>query len=142
MNDFILSIMNLRKCFLVVVFGFTAVLFSCCNWDSSNYSKDNHLKTTKIKDSLYNEIYLIRSIGSGTERYSEYITDSVNFRKYICTHDFGEWLYGEILKNDALAVYKVTGNLVSNGRGTQTVFDTILIDTYNINELKREGKFE
>jgi len=134
--------MKLQKFFLGIAFGFTAVSFSGCDWDGSNYSKDNHLKTTQIKDSLYNEIYLIRSVGSSIERYSEYITDSVSFRKYICTHDFGEWLYGEILKNDALAVYKVTGSLVSNNQRTQTVFDTVLIDTYNINELKQEGKFE
>ena len=120
-----------------------ALLFSACNGDDSYYySKDNHLKTNKIKDSLYNEIFLVRSISANAEQYSEYITDSVSFRKYICTHNFGEWLYGEVLKKDALAVYKITGNLQTTAKGTETVFDTLHVNTYNINELKREGKFE
>jgi len=130
--------MKLKKLFQCTAFGFATVLFSCCNLDDSVYSKDNHLKTTEIKDSLYNEIFGIRSRFSDVEHYSEYITDSVSFRKYVCTHDFGEWLYGEILKDDVLAVYKIVGNVQEN----QPVFDTIPIETYNISVLKREGKFE
>jgi len=130
--------MKLKTFFLCTAFGFATVLFSCCNLDDSVYSKDNHLKTTKIKDSLYNEIFGIRSRFSDVERYSEYITDSVSFRKYICTHNFGEWLYGEILKDDVLTVYKIVGSVQEN----QTVFDTIPIATYNINALKQEGMFE
>ena len=114
------------------------IAFSRCNWGDSNYSKENHLKTNEIKDSLYNEIFLIRSISADKERYSEYITDSVNFRKYVCTHDFGEWIYGEITKNDVLAIYKISGTVSE----TQIVFDTTKIATYNIGELKLEGRFE
>ena len=130
--------MKLKKFFISTAFGLATVSFSCCNLDDSVYSKDNHLKTIEIKDSLYNEIFGIRSRFSDVERYSEYITDSVSFRKYVCTHDFGEWLYGEILKDDVLAVYKIVGSIQEN----QTVFDTIPIATYSINALKREGDLE
>jgi len=63
----------------------------------------------------------------------------VNFRKYVCTHDFGEWLYGEIGENDVLTIYKVKGNLLSD---KQVSFDTILLTTYHIDKLKKEGIFE
>ncbi|MCL2131627.1 MAG: hypothetical protein FWH36_04125 [Lentimicrobiaceae bacterium] len=128
--------MKLRTIFLGIALVFTAVLFSSCGGDV-DYSKDNHLKTNEIMDSLYNEIFLVHSFGE-TERYSEYITDSVHFRKYICTHDFGEWIYGEILKDGFLVVYKVSGKVA----GTQVILDTNKITTCNIGELKREGKFE
>ena len=130
--------MKFKKFFLGIVLVFIAISFSCCNEDSLKYSKDNHLKTNEIMDSLYNEIFLVRSFGSETERYSEYITDSGNFRKYVCTHDFGEWIYGEILKNGILVVYKISGSV----SGNQVALDTTKIATYNINELKLEGKFE
>ena len=131
--------MKLEKIFLCIAVGFIAVSFNGCNLDDANYSKDNHLKTNKIKDSLYNEIYLIRSLSTGEERYSEYLTDSVSFRKYVCTHDFGQWLYGVIGENDALTVYQITGNLLND---KQVVYDTVFLSTYNIKELKQEGKFE
>ena len=131
--------MRLQKIILGIVFGFITVSFTCCHWNDSNFSKDNHLKTTPIKDSLYNETYLVCFRSLDIERYSQYITDSVNFRKYVCTHDFGEWLYGEVGKNDVLTIYKVKGNLLS---GKQITFDTILLTTYHIDELKKEGIFE
>jgi len=131
--------MRLQKIILSIALGFITVLFARCNWNDSNFSKDNYLKTTAVKDSLYNETYLIRSRSTDIERYSQYITDSVNFRKYVCTHDFGEWLYGEVGKNDVLTIYKVKGNLLS---GKQMTFDTILLTTYHIDELKKEGIFE
>jgi hypothetical protein len=132
--------MKLRKIFLSFICGFAIVSFSACNWGNGDYSKENLHGIIKINDSLYNETFLIRSIINDTERYSEYITDSVSFRKYVCTHDFGETLHGEMGKNgDYLAVYKVKGSISEEKR---VVFDTVFINTYNINELKREGKFE
>ena len=128
--------MKLEKIFLCIAVGFFAVSFSACS--SDNYSKDNHQKTNTIKDSLYNEIYLIRSISTDVVRYSQYITDSVNFRKYVCTHVFGEYLHVEVGEN-VLAVYKIKGSLLND---KQVVFDTVFLANYNINELKREGKFE
>ena len=118
----------------------TAIIFSGCNLEESVYSKDNHLKTTKIREGLYSEVFFIRSILSETMvRYSEYITDSMNFRKYVYTYNKGEWIYGEMSKNDVLTIYKVSGTLVSD---IYVVYDTTKIGTYNIVELKREGKFE
>ena len=98
------------------------------------------MKTTKINDSLYSKIYFICSIlNADIERYSEYITDSVHFRKYVYTYNIGKWIYGEMSKNSTiLTIFKIRGKHVNN----QTTFDTTKIETYNINELKREGKFE
>jgi hypothetical protein len=135
-----LIIMKTSKNLLGIALIFTMIMFNCCGLNDSIYSKDDHLKTTKIRDSLYSEVFFIRSmLSDNVERYSEYITDSVNFRKYIYTYNSGEWIYGEMSKNDILTIYKITGKLLSDG---QTVFDTTKIDTYNINKLKQEGKFE
>ena len=132
--------MKLNRFFLIIVMAFMPIVFSRCGLEESVYSKENHLKTTKINDSLYSEIFFIRSImNADVERYSEYITDSVHFRKYIYTYNTGEWIYGELSKdNTVLTIFKISGELVNN----QTIFDTTKIDTYNINELKQEGKFE
>jgi len=132
--------MRKNKVLSSIALIFTITAFCSCGLNDSIYSKENHLKTTKIKDSLYSEVFFIRSVLSDDiERYSEYITDSVSFRKYIYTYNRGEWIYGEMSKNDVLTIYKITGKLLPDN---QTVFDTTKIDTYNINKLKKEGKFE
>jgi hypothetical protein len=150
--------MTSNKLFLVIALVITTIAFYSCHLEDSVYSKDNHLKTTKIRDSLYSEVFFIRSIlNENVERYSEYITDSVNFRKYVYTYNRGEWIYGEMSKDyNILTIYKVTGNIenddvstiqkiagsLEDKRENQIVFDTTKIATYNIPELKREGKFE
>jgi hypothetical protein len=117
-------------------------MLDSCGLEESVYSKKNHLKTTRIKDSLYSEVFFIRSIlQADVERYSEYITDSVSFRKYVYTYNKGEWIYGEISKDDVLTIYKVSGHFADK-QETTVVFDTTKIDTYNISELKRNGIFE
>jgi len=132
--------MKLSKIFLGIVLIFITIAFSRCGLNESVYSKKNHLKTTKIKDGLYSEVFFIRSMLSDEiERYSEYITDSASFRKYIYTYNSGEWIYGEMSQNDVLTIYKITGKLLPDN---QTVFDTTKINTYIISELKQEGKFE
>jgi len=135
--------MKLSAFFLGITLVFTTIAFVCCGLNDSVYSKKDHLKTTQIKDSLYSEVFFIRSVLSDdVERYSEYITDSVNFRKYIYTYNSGEWIYGEMTGHDVLTIYKITGKLLSDGQKSQAIFDTTKINTYNISELKREGKFE
>ena len=126
--------------FLCITLALMLIVFNSCDLQESVYSKENHLKTTKINDSLYSEIYFIRSIlNADIERYSEYITDSVHFRKYVYTYNTGEWIYGEMSKSSTvLTIFKISGEHENN----QTIFDTTKIETYNINELKREGKFE
>jgi hypothetical protein len=132
--------MKWNKKFLGIVLFFITIVFNCCGLNDSIYSKKNHLKTTKIKEDLYSEVFFIRSVlNDNIERYSEYITDSANFRKYVYTYNTGEWIYGEMSKNNVLTIYKITGKLLPDN---QTVFDTTKINSYNINKLKQEGKFE
>jgi hypothetical protein len=132
--------MKLNRFCICIVLIFIIIAFSRCGLNESVYSKDNHLKTTKIKDSLYSEVFFIRSmLSDNVERYSEYITDSVRFRKYIYTYNHGEWIYGEMTQHNILTIYKIIGKLLPDN---QTVFDTTKINSYNINELRREGKFE
>jgi hypothetical protein len=137
----------MRKCqfniFLGIALCIITIGFICCNLEESVYSKKNHLKTSKIKDDLYSEVFFIRSILSeDISRYSEYITDSVNFRKYVYTYSTGEWIYGEMTKdNNILTIYKITGKSPDK-QEDKIIFDTTKIASYNISELKREGKFE
>jgi len=133
--------MKLNKFLLSITLIITTVVVVSCGLEESIYSKRDHLKTTKIRDSLYNEVFFIRSILSDDiGRYSEYITDSVNFRKYIYTYNKGEWIYGVMSKDyNLLTIYKVSGEVLPDN---QIVFDTTKIDAYNISELKKERKFE
>ena len=131
--------MKLTLFFLCIALFFTTIRLSSCFLNDSVYSKKNNQKTTQIRDGLYSEVFFIRSISNDSiERYSEYITDSVNFRKYVYTYNSCEWIYGEMNKNDILTIYKVTGSLLSD----KIVFDTTKIADYDINELKRDGRFE
>ena len=114
------------------------MLFNNCT--NNRYSKDNHLVTLKIEEGLYYETFEIYSrVGN---YYTEYITDSVNFRKLVGQNDNQDWLLFK-MNGRYIDVYQTVGRFetLPNG-GARTVDDTIYITTYNIDKLKLEGKFE
>ena len=124
-----------------VFFIILLCLFNCC---TSKYSKDNHRATFEIGNDLYNERFKIHHwLG---DNYSEYITDSINFRKHIGTYDDNlEWFVYKI-NGQFLDVYQEIAYVMESESGKPfrawTAYDTTKIASHNIDELKREGKFE
>lgn len=122
----------MRRIFLIysAIIVFSFLIHSC----DSKYSKKNHLNTIKINDHLYYEIYKITSGGTlASDTYSDYLTDSVNFRKYVGTVYYDDeqnrW---KIIDSNTVLVYRL--NIRNN--------DTLEKKIYIISDLKKEGKFE
>jgi hypothetical protein len=107
-------------------------MFSCFNLRK----KDNHVDSVKIGDNLFCEYYNVFSQGAfGTGLETVYLTDSLNFRKYIDVCDEGyEYIWNNVISNSILHLYKVR---IENNK-----VDTLWTREYNISQLKKEGKFE
>lgn len=114
----------------LLIFLFCFALLACNN---INYSKDEHLQTSKIKDNLYTEYYRTYAGGViGGDVETVYVTDSTHFRKYlgkkmdhqgIIVEEFGKYNI-LVLKYD-VHTYKVLNAKI-----------------YDIDDLKEEEKFE
>ena len=89
--------------FFLIILSF---LFNCCNLGNKKHSKNNHIATFKKGDNLYNEKFQIYfGVVYAGDSYIEYITDSINFRKYIGTYNDDEWMIYKI-NNQFIDVYK------------------------------------
>lgn len=109
---------------------FCITLSACSN---INYSKDEHLRTSKLNDSLFVETYRIYSGGvTGGDVKTTYLTDSTSFRKYVGKKmDYQEIIASKMGKYRILVYkYNIENNKVLNAK------------IYDIDELKKEGKFE
>ena len=117
----------MKKLIVLLLIGF---ILSC-----SKYSKKKHVTTLKISENLYNEVFKVYSGGVfASDSYSNYITDSIFFRKYVGTRYYDdEEIYCDILNGDIVRVSKVSR--MSTG-------DTIEVKYYYVAELKKEGRFE
>lgn len=121
--------MRAAKVYLLLIIGF--FIFSC----TSKYSKTRHEGTTEILSDLYEESYLVYSGGTlANDSYSYYLTDSINFRKYIGTIYFDdEHLFCKMLDSNSVLVYSV--NRYHDK-------DTLEMKKFSLKELKEEGRFE
>jgi len=122
----------MRRVFLfsasIIVFSF---LVQSCD---SKYSKKNHISTLQVNKHLFYEIYKITSGGTlASDTYSDYLTDSVNFRKYVGTvyYDDEQNRY-KLIDSNTVLVYRL--NIRNN--------DTLEKKIYIISDLKKEGKFD
>jgi len=116
---------------LAYIAGLLLILASCTN----KYSKREHVATIPIGPHLFNEIYKVYSGGVfASDSYSNYLTDSVNFRKYVGTryHD-DEEIYCNVIDSNNVIVVK---------RSKVNTSDTLEKNIYEINKLIIEGKFE
>lgn len=111
---------------------FVILLLTSC---TSIYSKKQHEGTGIIDSNLYRERFLVYSGGAlANDSYSYYLTDSVNFRKYIGTIYYDdEQLYCKSLDSNKILVYRAKRNNEN---------DTMEKKIYIISDLKKEGKFE
>jgi hypothetical protein len=128
-----LIIVKMRRILLytasIIVFYF---LVQSCD---SKYSKKNHLNTLQVDNHLFYEIYKITSGGAlASDTYSYYLTDSVNFRKYVGTIYYDdEHLNCKSIDSNRILVYRAKRN---------NEHDTLEKKIYILSDLKKEGKFE
>lgn len=117
--------------FSAIILVLTLIVQSC----DSKYSKKNHLNTLQLDNHLFYEIYKITSGGTlASDTYSYYLTDSVNFRKYVGTIYYDdEHLYCQSVDSNHVLVYRAK---------KKNVNDTLDKKVYVLSELKKEGKFE
>jgi len=149
---FKISKINMNRFFYLILIVFVIfVNFSCFsftdhakNSEYSKYSKENHTYTFILDKSLYIEKYKVLSGGGGAttcDVYSCYLTDSVNFRKYIGEEDFCAkricWYYKDSSVVDFYAVYSDFDEI-----NNKPFNDTIKIRSFNISNLIKEGKFD
>lgn len=132
---------------------------------SSKYSKENHITTFRLSDSLYMEKYKVFSGGATTsDSYSYYLTDSVHFRKHIGTeYHSNDQILWNIRNYSEVIFYMKTSDLEEGAvkiinyiertekdpakalekmNAIKFVQDTTEIGRYDVHELIREGKFE
>ncbi len=112
------------------------LLYSCENVD---YSKDDYVSTFKpinglnLKDNLFIERYRIYAGGVlGGDVETVYVTDSLSFRKYLGKQFDDEMIDVVAIRYQSILVYKF--NLHTNKLLNAKIYD--------IDELKKEGKFE
>jgi len=121
---------------IVIILTFSVLLFSLSELSChSKYSKKKHVGTVKIGEHLYNEIYQVYAGGVlANDSYSDYLTDSVNFRKYVGTVYYDdEKNYCKLIDSNTVLVYRL------NIRNKN---DTLEKKIYLLSDLKKEGKFD
>ena len=108
------------------------IAFASC---SNKHSKSEHIATIQIDSNLYNEVYKVYSGGVfASDSYSNYITDSVNFRKYVGTRYYDdEEIYCNMVDSNTVLVVKLS-KVNTN--------DTIEKEYYKINQLNANGEFD
>lgn len=124
--------MKNRCRFLILVSIFVFSLLGC----TSDRSKKRFNMTYKEDDHLFVEVFTIFGSGAfGGDRLSEYLTDSLTFRKYIGTFDDNaEAISYKVIKDSVfIEKYSLPGRR-----------DTVVSEKqmYNLNLLKREHLFE
>lgn len=109
-----------------------ALIFASC---SNKYSKSEHIATIQIDSNLYNEVYKVYSgCVFASDSYSNFITDSVNFRKYVGTRYYDdEEIFCNLVDSNTVLVVKLSKVRTK---------DTIEKEYYKINELIANGEFD
>ncbi|OQP38771.1 hypothetical protein A4H97_18815 [Niastella yeongjuensis] len=115
---------------VIILFG-VILIISCID----KKSKKELFVKRSVCNNIWREKYLVSSGGAhSAELYSDYITDSVNFRVYIGSHDeYGGFDYN--CNGDSLFVRKV----MNNDDGSASIIDSSI---FRLSVLRKEHKFE
>lgn len=130
----------MRKALIYLNLTFIIFTFSC--------NKEKYLSTTIIKGcgsiKLYVERYQVGWI------HSNYLTDSISFRKFIGLYDFEHEIYFYDCRNDSIYITKIeTGSknchevTLKNGvKKIECDRDTIEQKVFKLSTLQKQHKFE
>lgn len=101
--------LNFRFSVLIVL----SILSVSCQ---DKYSRKSHNRTTELQKELFVESFTIFGSGAyGTDIVTQYLTDSLKFRKYIGTFDEGNEFYFYKISGDTVNVEKYKVGV--NGKG-------------------------
>ena len=117
----------MKVSFLIGLMALTALLFVAC--------EKKYTLTGKIcHDSLYVEVFQVNPFGE----YSEYLTDSTNFRVFIGIFDPENNGYTYSCNGDSIIVWKHTLGYKSSDQITKTLSK----DVYSIRELRKQHSID
>lgn len=115
----------------LLLFSFICLVYGCIN----KKSKKKLFSTKSVCNGLWREKFTVFSGGAhSAELYSDYLTDSVNFRAYIGTHDEHE-NFEYKCNGDSILVQKFTFK-------DSNVSTVLLKLTFTLSNLQKEHKFE
>ena len=122
----------LKKIVLIMIVFLSFILFGCNN----NRSKKRFFVSGVVCNNLIVEKYIVGSWGAlSAETYSDYLTDSLNFRLYVGIHgDEDNFEYA--CANDSIYIIRLSQRGVEKAK----IVDTL--EVYSLNELKRKKIFE
>jgi hypothetical protein len=128
--------MKVYPCFrkiVVVIIALPFLFFLGC---SNNRSKKKFFVSGVVCKNLTVEKYIVGSWGAlSAETYSDYLTDSINFRVFVGIHgDENNFAYA--CTNDSVYVIRLSQIGVEKAK----VVDTLKV--YSLSELKRKKIFE
>jgi hypothetical protein len=114
---------------VVIIFGLLLPNLAC-----TTSSEKRLFSSYSICDNLIREKYLVSSGGAhSAELYSDYITDSSTFRKYIGEHDeYGSFDY----RCDGDSIH------ISSFKHSGTHKALVTVRSFSLRQLKKKGVFE
>jgi hypothetical protein len=128
--------MKVYSCFrktIVIMIAFHFLFFLGC---SNKKSKKKFFVSNIVCNNLTREKYVVGAWGAlSAETYSDYLTDSINFRVYIGSHGDDENFEYDCA-NDSIYVIRLSVRGVEKAK----VVDTLKV--YSLSELKRKKIFE
>lgn len=126
-----------RSIFNIVIPIMLLAVF-CTSCGLGDCGENIHFRTDSISNNIYQEKYRCFCGGATTtDVIYVYITDSTSFRKYVGDYDDQEFIFVKCRNDSIVDVYqeKDVGVIEHN-------YKTKLINSYNINNLKRKKKFD
>lgn len=129
--------MQKRNIFHIVIPVLLLAVF-CTSCGFGDCGENMHFRTDSISNNIYQEKYRCFCGGATTtDVIYVYVTDSASFRKYVGDYDDQEFIFVKCRNDSIVDVYqeKDVGVIEHN-------YKTKLINSYNINNLKRKKKFD
>jgi hypothetical protein len=104
---------------------------------NNHYNKESHKFSSIISDGIYEEVFLLSASGVlANDLYSCYITDSINFRKFVGRFDNKEKYIFDLANRDTIKSVRYSRRIYY---GKSIPIDTLY---FSISKLKEEGDFD
>ena len=123
---------------IATILSFLSLSLLCAGCGYGDCGENKHFKTQELSKNVYEEEYRCYCGGATTtDVIYVYITDSTSFRKYVGKYDELDLLYCESKSDTIVDVYqKKDVGMIKH------VYKTKLLKSYNINDLKKQNKFD
>ena len=110
----------------------------CTSCGFGDCGEDIHFRTDSISNNIYQEKYRCFCGGATTtDVIYVYVTDSASFRKYVGDYDDQDYIFVKCRNDSIVDVYQKKDVGV-----IEHIYKTKMINSYNINDLRRKKKFD